>query len=477
MATSDEEPKTLANETPAEDKESHVENPNSNGDGSNGVEKEGTNGTLAEEEEDANVENPDSNGDGSNGVEKDGTDGTLAEADELFIKGSKAIEEGDFNEAADCLSRALEIRVAHHGELAKECTSAYYKYGSALLFKAQEETDPLGNVPEKPATAEKGKSGIVIDRSNSSKSVESSSANVAPSRESKLTEGGEGSSTKGHMDVDDDVEEEDADADMGEEEESDLDLAWKMLDIARVIAEQSPEDTLEKVNIFSALAEVSMEREDLEMSLNDYNKALSMLERIVEPDHRRLVELNFRICLVLETALRIEEALPYCGKAISVCKSRIEKLKEKVAAPDAASPEESSVKSDAQDEMELLTGILSELETKLEDLEQAVSNQTSKVSPVMEAIKAAFSSDKESKLKLPETVPRSESLSSSQMGTIFNGFDSPTVSTAAGDSSGSTVTHLGVVGRGVKRAVVQPVSSDEHKNKKPLMDSSSENKD
>ncbi|KAF3323969.1 protein NASP [Carex littledalei] len=442
MATSDDDLKTLTEETLVQEKDAHVENPNSNGDGSNGVE------------------------------------GTLAQADELFERGSKAIEEGDYNEAADCLSRALEIKVMHHGELAEECASAYYKYGCALLFKAQEETDPLGNVPNKSANTEKGKSGIVIDRSNSSKSVESSSANDVSPGETKATEGGEGSGTKGQLEGSDDSEDEDADGEVeGEEDESDLDLAWKMLDIARVIAENCPEDTLEKVNIFSALAEVSMEREDLEMSLNDYKKALAILEHIVEPDHRRVVELNFRICLVLETATRIEEALPYCGKAISLCKSRIVKLKEKMAASDCATPEEGSAKSAVQDEIELLSGILSDLETKLEDLEQAVSNPISKVTSAIEVIKAAMSSDKESKLKLPEAVPRSESLSSSQMGTISNGFDSPTVSTAAGDSSGSTVTHLGVVGRGVKRAVVQPVSSDEHKNKKPLTESSSVNKD
>jgi HAT1-interacting factor 1 len=78
----------------------------------------------------------------------------------------------------------------HHGELAKECASAYYKYGCALLYKAQEETDPLGNMPDKTANAEEGKSGIVIDRSNSSKSVESSSANDAPPGENKVAEGG-----------------------------------------------------------------------------------------------------------------------------------------------------------------------------------------------------------------------------------------------------------------------------------------------
>ena len=43
------------------------------------------------------------------------------------------------------------VRVAHYGELAFECANAYYKYGCALLYKAQEEADPLGAMPKKEA--------------------------------------------------------------------------------------------------------------------------------------------------------------------------------------------------------------------------------------------------------------------------------------------------------------------------------------
>lgn len=46
----------------------------------------------------------------------------------------------------------------------------------------------------------------------------------------------------------------------GDEDESDLDLAWKTLDVARAIAEKHLGDTLEKVDILSTLAEVSLER-------------------------------------------------------------------------------------------------------------------------------------------------------------------------------------------------------------------------
>lgn len=66
-----------------------------------------------------------------------------------------------------------------------------------------------------------------------------------------------GGKDKDEDDEDSDVEEEAAEAD---DDDSDLDLAWKMLDVARAISEKQSGDTLEKVDILSALAEVALER-------------------------------------------------------------------------------------------------------------------------------------------------------------------------------------------------------------------------
>ena len=60
---------------------------------------------------------------------------------------------------------------------------------------------------------------------------------------------------------DDDIS--DADAD---EDESDLDTAWKMLDIARAITDKHSTDTMEKVDILCALAEISLERGSVSFS-------------------------------------------------------------------------------------------------------------------------------------------------------------------------------------------------------------------
>ncbi|KAK1681052.1 hypothetical protein QYE76_041900 [Lolium multiflorum] len=395
------------------------------------------------------------------GEEEAGEEKTLELAEELFDKGSKAIEEGDFVDAVDCLSRALEIRVELHGELAPECASTYYKYGCALLYKSQEETDPLGNVPKNAPDEESVKSTANKDNGNSKAS--SSNVKDAPSPDKGGLEEGQNSNEKDQEDVDGDSDK-DGDEMGGDEDDSDLDLAWKMLDIARAIVEKSPDNTMEKVKILSALAEVSMEREDIDNSLGDYFKALAILDHLVEPDHRRIVELprNFRICLVYELASKIGEAIPYCAKAISLCKSRLQNLKnakESLLADggDSASADGGSKKSSVEDEMEVITGILPDLEKKLEDLEQAMATPSSQIEEIMKSIAAKAGGMQNA----GSAVPRAASLTSSQMAGVNNGFDSPTMSTAAtSGSTGSTVTDLGVVGRGVKRANIKPISAE-----------------
>ncbi|CAM0905245.1 unnamed protein product [Alopecurus aequalis] len=381
---------------------------------------------------------------------------TLERAEELFDKGSKAIEEGDFVEAVDCLSRALEIRVELYGELAPECASTYYKYGCALLYKSQEETDPLGNVPKSAPDEESVKS--TTNKENGNSKASSSNVKEAPSSDKGVLEEGQNSNEKDQEDVDGDSDK-DGDEMGGDEDDSDLDLAWKMLDIARAIVEKNSDNTMEKVKIFSALAEVSMEREDIDNSLGDYFKALAILEHLVEPDHRRIVELNFRICLVYELASKIGEAIPYCAKAVSLCKSRLQSLKsvkENLLADggESASADVDSKKSSVEDEMEVVASILPDLEKKLEDLEQAMATPSSQIEEIMRSIAAKAGS-------IQNAVPRAASLTSSQMAGVNNGFDSPTMSTAAtSGSTGSTVTDLGVVGRGVKRANIKPISAE-----------------
>lgn len=102
------------------------------------------------------------------------------------------------------------------------------------------------------------------------------------------------------------------------------------------------------------------------------------------------------------------------------------------------------------------------MELQLEDLQQLVLNPKSILSEILGIASAKAGCGKESS---PGKV------SSSQLATADSsaGFDSPTISTA--HTNGSTgVTHLGVVGRGVKRASNASVA-EASAPKKPAVES------
>lgn len=149
---------------------------------------------------------------------------------------------------------------------------------------------------------------------------------------------------------------------------------------------------MEQAKILFALAEVSMERGDLDNSLGYYFEALAILEHLVEPDHRRILEINFRICLLFESASKVGDAIQYCGKAIALCKSRLLKLKNAVEAlladkgGNAFAAEAGSENSTLQDEMDFLAGAVDELEKKIEELEAAMSTRSSVVSKTLNRV-------------------------------------------------------------------------------------------
>ncbi|KAG9440821.1 hypothetical protein H6P81_020986 [Aristolochia fimbriata] len=465
---------------------------------------------VAEPEVEDGAVEEDGEGSGESGDEgslpgDEGQDKTLHYAGELIEKGIGLRRAGDYAPAVDCLSRAVEIHVAHYGELAPECVKAYYEYGRTLLYKAQEEADPLAHVPKK----ESENGNVEADKTSNGETSECSAAPIAldgkeETASLKSGENGEGSSTpaatddkqecvsshsvteqeEGGSSKDEEEDEEgneDEDLEEADEDDSDLDLAWKLLDVARAISEKLPEDSIMKVDILSALGEVALEREDIETSLSDYQKALSMLQRLVESNDRHLAELNFRICLVLEVASRTDEALPYCEKAISICRARVECLKSEttdqagsttnaalncpVAGVNLENDQEGVGMASKVKEIETLTELLNDLEKKHEDLQQAIQNPKSILSEIMQIVGSKSNSNTE--VKGP-TVPQT----SSEVGRVLGGagVDSPTVSTGATSSAGgSTITDLGVVGRGIKRASVKPITA-EPPAKKPAVE-------
>eukprot|EP01018_Ginkgo_biloba_P021716 Gb_05014 [translate_table: standard] len=88
---------------------------------------------------------------------------TLEDADVLFQKGLDALKADDFTKAVNCLSRALEIRVAHYGE----CGSSQKKRAKAFAKSAKGQplgSDDKGESPPNGVKGEAPKSLLVILR-------------------------------------------------------------------------------------------------------------------------------------------------------------------------------------------------------------------------------------------------------------------------------------------------------------------------
>lgn len=77
------------------------------------------------------------------------------------------------------------------------------------------------------------------------------------------------------------------------------------------------------------------------------------------------------MCSVSELAFKIGDAIPYCAKAFSLCKSRMLNLRKAKGdnGDNASSAKGGSEKSALKDVMELLTDILTELEMKVNGID------------------------------------------------------------------------------------------------------------
>ncbi|CAM0903915.1 unnamed protein product [Alopecurus aequalis] len=315
---------------------------------------------------------------------------------ELFLKGSKAIKEGRFDHATYFLHDVLEKRVLYYGRLSPMCTSTYYTYGCALLFKAQAKIAQDQDLAEGSASR---------DDTGSSKAYTVTSS-------SKVRE--------------------------------DLDLAWKMLHIARAILEKNPCFSMEKVEIFCALADVSMEREDIDYSLRAWFKALANLEHFVEPDHSRIVLLNHRIFLAFKSASKIKDAFTYAVKFFLLYKSRVQKLINahgallSVKGDNASAAEVGSEMASLDNEIEFLSSIFTEQQAKLEDLGKEILTLTSKPSGEHDVVVSA--------------APRAAS-STSQIAGPSNSVST----TATIETPSSTRTNLETAGQGIRQANVMQI--------------------
>jgi len=344
------------------------------------------------------------------------------EATTLLNNGKRDLLLSNVPDAVSKLAQACELLSKAFGETAMETGETYYYYGKALLELSRMESGVLGNAlegvpeedaegntsqfedPEKMTDQEKDQVNEVVteafeenftkleekknkaddSKKESSEAVKDDKATETDkpdnNGEEAKKEDAEGEDKAESMEEGDDEEgtedEEGESAGEGEEikessgdgekkgeeeEPSNLQLAWEMLELAKVVYSKQLESGADNktdleerlISIMLALGEVSIENENYKQAVEDIQECLKKEESLPK-DARIVAETHYQLGVAQGFNAQYDEAVDSLKNAINILKTRIENL-QKV--------EDDGTKKEVSD----LQALIPEIEEKIND--------------------------------------------------------------------------------------------------------------
>ncbi|XP_027883995.1 nuclear autoantigenic sperm protein isoform X1 [Xiphophorus couchianus] len=171
-------------------------------------------------------------------------------------------------------------------------------------------------------------------------------------------------------DDDDDDEDEDKENTQDNEEEDvgNLQLAWEMLEVAKVIfkRKESKDDQLMAAQAYLKLGEVSAETGNYPQALEDFQECLIIQLKLLPPHCRLLAETHYHVATTLVFMDQYDQAIKHYNSSVKVIETRLAMLQEVIdaAAGDDGAAEEKS-------ELEELRQLLPEIREKVEDTKES----------------------------------------------------------------------------------------------------------
>jgi len=173
----------------------------------------------------------------------------------------------------------------------------YLRYGTCLLEHAMQSSDVFGSAVVRAAERKQQEEQA---EQEDMELGEDNSAQEEDNDDEVLEEDEDGQMLPQDAEnkmfpEEDEEEEEDGDeqeGDVMEEDADDLQIAWELLDTARLIYSAMGEEALEDLALcFEKLADHSMEMDNFARAEEDYRKALDLLKKVCAPHDRRLANL------------------------------------------------------------------------------------------------------------------------------------------------------------------------------------------
>uniref|UniRef100_A0A2K5E4X3 Nuclear autoantigenic sperm protein n=1 Tax=Aotus nancymaae TaxID=37293 RepID=A0A2K5E4X3_AOTNA len=151
-----------------------------------------------------------------------------------------------------------------------------------------------------------------------------------------------------------------------DEEIGNLELAWDMLDLAKIIfkRQETKEAQLYAAQAHLKLGEVSVESENYVQAVEEFQSCLNLQEQYLEAHDRLLAETHYQLGLAYGYNSQYDEAVAQFSKSIEVIEKRMAVLNEQVKEAERSSAE-------CKKEIEELKELLPEIREKIEDAKES----------------------------------------------------------------------------------------------------------
>merc|ERR1712119_133241 len=324
------------------------------------------------------------------------------DANSLLATGKRHLLVGDVPAAVSCLARCCELLSAQFGETAKECAESYFYYGKSLLELSRMESGVLGNalegVPEDsdekvdtsqvedPEKLTKDEKSEVEDKVAEAFDYNYKTSEIIQDEEEAAMDGAE-TETDGSGMEDEELQEEDMETDDSpvkkmspkakqdsekkgtedEEEPSNLQLAWEVLDLAKVVYTKLIATEIKDKDFFEErlcstmlhLGEVSIENENYQQAVEDIKLCLQKQEKMPK-DARIAAEAHYQLGLAQSFNHQFDESVESHKTAIAILNERSINLKE-------ASTTSQRKLAETNKEIAELEALIPEIEEKIVD--------------------------------------------------------------------------------------------------------------
>ncbi|XP_066125404.1 nuclear autoantigenic sperm protein isoform X2 [Saccopteryx bilineata] len=151
-----------------------------------------------------------------------------------------------------------------------------------------------------------------------------------------------------------------------EEEIGNLELAWDMLDLAKIIfkRQETKEAQLYAAQAHLKLGEVSVESENYVQAVEEFQACLNLQEQYLEAHDRLLAETHYQLGLAFGYNSQYDEAVAQFSKSIEVIEKRMAVLNEQMKEAEGSPIE-------YEKEIEELKELLPEIREKIEDAKES----------------------------------------------------------------------------------------------------------